>query len=106
MQPAKPVDAARRSCLERQGPRLPVRFESPAMTAPPALFEAVEQYSLNWTGRERRRRVHAKAFGTTLTACGRNALTLEKIWYCAFDPYGSQACPECAEVVREGQRPG
>jgi len=32
------------------------------------------------------RRVHAKSFGTTMTACGRSALNMRRDWDVAFEP--------------------
>jgi hypothetical protein len=43
---------------------------------------------------------HAKEMGTLLAACGRPVHGWERLWDAAFPMRGTDACPECLEVVR------
>jgi hypothetical protein len=68
------------------------------MTRPHRWFRAAE---LGRTPhrREAAPRIHAKAFGTDLTACGVNASNMLKEWDQAFDRRHPLACQTCSSAI-------
>lgn len=49
-------------------------------------------------GEARAQKIHAKEFGTLITACGIQSGTLHKEWSRAFQPDDSRACSACRAV--------
>jgi hypothetical protein len=54
---------------------------------------------------ERQTRVHAKAFGTTLTACGLSASNMHKDWNVAFRAGAPGTCQVCARAIATSGTP-
>lgn len=72
---------------------------------PPDWFQIGAVIPADKSGRVERR-VHAKAFGTTVTACGLPAANMQREWDLAFDVQDRGACPDCREAIATWVRTG